>query len=142
MREIAALLAKLQQIAGRRCCCNERRARATALVNAFNGALYDRLGIDSSNRPTSGAKATADQTLVELRRQILALEMRRREPRQAAFTAARHRVEMERRVLVARIAAGADIAAEPPPGSLRPSPSDTPTARGSRVHCAQPRRNR
>jgi hypothetical protein len=131
MDEIARLLAKLQQIAGRRCCCGERSARVVALVNAFGAALYDRLGIETSNRPTSSAKATADQTLVELRRQILALEMRHREPLQATFTAARHRVEMERRVLAARIVTGADspalpvddVAAQPRPGTLKPSPS-------------------
>ena len=111
MNEIAALLAKLQQIAGRRCCSGERSARAVALVNVFSAALYDRLGIDSSHRPTNAAKATADQTLVELRRQVLVLEMRHHEPLKTAFTAARHRVEMERRVLVARIVADAD----PPP---------------------------
>jgi hypothetical protein len=131
MYEIAHLLAKLQQIAGWRCSRDERSTGAVALIDAFSAALYDRLGIETSNRPTGSAKATADQTLVELRRQILALEMRRREPLQAAFTAARHRVEMERRVLVARIVAAADsprlspgdVVAEPQPGASKPSPS-------------------
>lgn len=131
MDEIAHLLAKLHQIAGQRCSRDERSTAAVALVNAFSAALYDRLGIQTSKRPTGSARATADQTLVELRRQILALEMRRREPLQAAFTAARHRVDMERRVLAARIVAEADSpplspsdgVAEPGPGALKPSPS-------------------
>lgn len=129
MDEIAHLLAKLHQVAGRRCARDEGSTLAVALINAFSAALYDRLGIETSKRPTGSARATADQTLVELRRQILALEMRRREPLQAAFTAARHRVEMERRVLAARIVAEADSpplspsVAEPGPGALKPSPS-------------------
>ncbi len=111
MHEIAGLLAKLKQIAGGRCCCEERSARAAALVNAFSTALYERLGIETSNRPSSTAKSKADQTLVELRRQILAVEARRGEPLRTAFTAARHRVEMERRVLAGRIVA--EVASPP-----------------------------
>jgi hypothetical protein len=131
MHEIARLLTKLEQIAGQRCPCDERRARAVALVNTFSAALYERLGIETSNRPTSSAKSTADQTLAELRRQILALETRRREALRSVFTVARHRVEMERRVLAARIVAdGAsplpslcDAAAQPRPAGPSPSPS-------------------
>jgi hypothetical protein len=114
MHEIAGLLAKLKQIAGQRCSCDERTARAAALVSAFSAALYARLGIESSIRPTGGAKSIADQALVELRQQILAVEMRHREPLRTAFTTARNRVEMERRVLAARIVAESD----PPPLSL------------------------
>lgn len=125
MHEIAGLLAKLKQIAGQRCSCDERTARAVALVSAFSAALYARLGIESSIRPTSSAKSIADQALVGLRQQILAAEMRRREPLRTTFTTARHRVEMERRVLAARIVAesdspslsAGDIVAQPQAGS-------------------------
>ncbi len=112
MHEIAGLLAKLEQIAGGQCCGDERSARAAALVNDFSAALYERLGIETSNRPSSSAKSTADQTFVELRRQILAVEAQRREPLRTPFTAARHRVEMERRVLAGRMVAELD---SPPP---------------------------
>jgi hypothetical protein len=108
MHEIAGLLAKLKQIASRRCGCSEHSVRAVALVNDFSAALYQRLGIEASNRPTTSAKSTADQTFVELRRQILAVEARRRESLRTAFTAARHRVDMERRVLAARIVTEGD----------------------------------
>jgi hypothetical protein len=131
MHEIAGLLAKLKQIAGQRCSCDDRSARAVALVNAFGAALYERLGIETSNRPTSDAKATADQTLAELRRQILAIEARRGEPLRTAFTAARHRIDMERRVLAARIVVEGDSpcrplgdgVAQPRPTGLNPPPS-------------------
>jgi hypothetical protein len=39
MDEIAGLLAKLEQVAGRRCCCDERSTRAVALVKAFCAAV-------------------------------------------------------------------------------------------------------
>lgn len=105
MHEIADFLAKLEHIADLHCSCDEGSARATALVSAFSAVLYDRLGIEAARRPTRSAKAAADQTLVELRRQILAVEAHRREPLRAAFTAARHRIDMERRVLAARLVA-------------------------------------
>lgn len=126
MHDIAGLLAELKQIARGRCRGDERSARAVALVNDFSAAVYERLGIETSNRPSSSAKSTADQTFVELRRQILAVEAHRREPLRTAFTAARHRVEMERRVLAGRMVAEGDssptplgdIVEQPPPGSL------------------------
>lgn len=107
MHEIAALLATLTHIAAEPCSGNdERSSRAVALVKTYSTALYERLGIPLSNRPTGNAKSAADQTLAELRRQILAMEARSGEPSRIAFTAARHRVEMARRVLAARLVEG------------------------------------
>lgn len=104
MQDIVALLAALTHIAGEPCSGDdERGARAVALVKAYSATLYERLGIASSNRPTSRAKSAADQTLAALRTQILAAEARSDEPSRAAFTAARHRIEMARRVLAARL---------------------------------------
>lgn len=107
MHEIAALLATLTHIAAEPCSSeDERSSRAVALVKTYSTALYDRLGIPLSNRPTGDAKSAADQTLAELRRQILAMEARSGEPSRIAFTAARHRIEMARRVLAARLVEG------------------------------------
>jgi hypothetical protein len=107
MHETVALLAALTHIAGDPCCGDdERSSRAVALVKAFSATLYERLGIASSNRPTSSAKSAADQTLAALRGQILAVETRSDEPSRATFTAARHRIEMARRVLAARLVEG------------------------------------
>lgn len=104
MHEIAALLATLTHIAAEPCSCNdERSSRAVALVKTYSTALYERLGIPHSNRPTSSAKLIADQTLAELRRQILAVEARSGEPSRTPYTAARNRIEMARRVLAARL---------------------------------------
>lgn len=102
--EIAALLATLTHIAAEPgSCSDERSSRAVALVKTYSTALYERVGIPQSNRPTSSAKLIADQTLAELRRQILAVEARSGEPSRTAYTAARNRIEMARRVLAARL---------------------------------------
>jgi hypothetical protein len=106
VHEIDALLATLTSVAGEPSTCDERCARAVALIQAYNAVLYARLGIAASNRPTSGAKSAADQTLAELRRQILAVETRSGETSRTTFTAARHRIEMARRVLAARLVEG------------------------------------
>ena len=113
--EIAVLLATLTHIAAEPCSCDdERSSRAVALVKTYSATLYERLGIASSDRPTSSAKSAADQTLAALRRQILAVEARSDEPSRAALTAARHRIEMARRVLAARLVEDG----APPVGSL------------------------
>jgi hypothetical protein len=120
MHEIAALLATLTHIAAEPCSCNDERSlRAVALVKTYSTALYERVGILQSNRPTSSAKLIADQTLAELRRQILAVEARSGEPSRAAYTAARNRIEMARRVLAARLVADA----APPIVSLDRTPA-------------------
>lgn len=100
-------MATLTHIAGGPCCCDdERSSRAGALVKSYGATLYEHLGIPLSNRPTSSAKSAADQTLAELRRQILAMETQSGEPSRTALTAARHRIEMARRVLAARLVQG------------------------------------
>jgi hypothetical protein len=108
MHEIAAFLATLMDIAGEPCSCEERSSRAVAVVNRYSAVLYERLGIIGSNRPTRDAKSAADQTLADLRRQILAVEARSGEPSRTAFTAARHRIEMARRILASRLVDGAE----------------------------------
>lgn len=110
MHEIAALLATLTHIADEPCSSDDEcSSHAVALVKAYSAALYERLGISGSNRPTSGAKSIADQTLADLRRQILEVEARSREPSRVAFTAARHRIEMARRVLATRLVEGSEL---------------------------------
>ena len=106
MPEFAALLATLTHIAGEACSCDEHSSRAVALVNAYSATLYERLGIPSSNRPTGSAKSLADETLADLRREILAVETHSGEPSRTAFTAARHRIEMARRALAGRLVEG------------------------------------
>lgn len=106
MHDIAALLATLTHIAGEPCSCDEHSSRAVALVAAYSATLYQRLGIPLSRRPTSSAKTVADQTLAELRREILAVEARSGEAARTAFTAARHRIEMARRALAGRLVEG------------------------------------
>jgi hypothetical protein len=103
MHETTGLLATLTLIAGEACSCDERSSRAVALVTSYSATLYERLGIVASSRPTSSAKSAADQTLAALRSEILAVETRSGEPSRTAFTAARHRIEMARRVLAARL---------------------------------------
>jgi hypothetical protein len=103
MHEFAALLATLKHIAGEPCSSEERSARAALLVKTYSATLYERLGIAPAARPSSRAKSAADQTLAALRRRILAAETRSSEPGRTAFTAARHWIEMARRVLAARL---------------------------------------
>ena len=108
MHEIAALLVRLTHIADEPCSCDEHSSRAVALVNAYSATLYERLGIPLSNRPTSSAKSIADQMLADLRLEILAVEARSGEDSRAAFTAARHRIEMARRALAGRLVEGGE----------------------------------
>jgi hypothetical protein len=115
MHDIAALLAALTHIAGEPCSGDdERSSRAVALVKTYSATLYERLGIASSNRPTSSAKSAADQTLAALRGHILAVETRSDEPSRATFMAARQRIEMARRVLAARLVVGGGPPGVPP----------------------------
>lgn len=106
MHEITGFVATLTLIAGEPCSGEERSSRAAALVKSYSAALYARLGILASNRPTTSAKSTADQTLAALRSQILAVETRSTEPSRTAYTAARHGIEMARRVLAGRLVEG------------------------------------
>lgn len=103
MHEHATLLMRLGQIAGEPCSCEERASHALALLNAYTTRLYARAGIGASNRLAMDAKSFADQTLAELRRDILAAEIRTADSCRKVFTAVRHRIEMARRVLASRI---------------------------------------
>jgi hypothetical protein len=103
MHEHVTLLMRLGQIAGEPCSCEGRASHALALVNAYTTQLYARAGIGASNRLAMSAKAFADQTLADLRREILATEIRAADSCRRVFTAVRHRIEMARRVLASRI---------------------------------------
>jgi hypothetical protein len=103
MHEHVPLLIRLGQIAGEPCSCDERASHALALLNAYTTRLYARCGIGASNRLATSAKLFADQTLADLRREILATEIRAADSCRKVFTAVRHRIEMARRVLASRI---------------------------------------
>jgi hypothetical protein len=103
MHEHVTLLTRLAQIAGEPCSCEERASHALALLNAYTARLYARVGIDASNRPAKSAKSLADQTLADLRREILLAEVHAVDSCRRVFTAVRHRIEMARRVLASRI---------------------------------------
>jgi hypothetical protein len=106
MHEHITLLIRLGQIAGEPCSCEERASRALALLNAYTTRLYARIGIGASNRLAVNAKSFADQTLADLRHEILLAEVHAADPYRRVFTAARHRIEMARRVLASRIVEG------------------------------------
>jgi hypothetical protein len=103
MHDHVTLLMRLGQIAGEPCSCEERASHALALLNAYTTQLYARVGIGASNRLATTAKSFADQTLADLRRDILAAEIRTADSCRKVFTAVRHRIEMARRVLASRI---------------------------------------
>jgi hypothetical protein len=103
MHEHVTLLMRLGQIAVEPCSCEERASHALALLNAYTTRLYARVGIGASNRLAMSAKSFADQTLADLRREILAAEIRTADSCGKVFTAVRHRIEMARRVLASRI---------------------------------------
>jgi hypothetical protein len=103
MHEHVTLLIRLGQIAGEPCSCEERASHALALLNAYTTRLYARVGIGASNRLAMSAKSFADQTLADLRRDILASEIHAADSCRKVFTAVRHRIEMARRVLASRI---------------------------------------
>ena len=103
MHEHVTLLIRLGQIAGEPCSTEERASHALALLNAYTARLYSRVGIGSSNKIATGAKSLADQTLADLRREILAAEVHAADSCRRVFTAVRHRIEMARRVLASRI---------------------------------------
>src|SRR5262249_33075137 len=67
MSENAAFLLRLHRIADERALCDECTMRSIALFNLYRTRLYARLGIGSSNRPTTQAKALADHALADLR---------------------------------------------------------------------------
>jgi hypothetical protein len=104
MHEHVILLMKLGQIASEPCSGDERASHALALLNTYTTRLYARCGIGASNRLAINAKSFADQTLADLRREILAAEIRAADSYRKVFTAVRHRIEMARRVLASRIA--------------------------------------
>jgi len=103
MHKHITLLIRLGQIAGEPCSTEERASHALALLNAYTARLYTRVGIGTSNKIATGAKSLADQTLADLRREILAAEVHAADSCRRIFTEVRHRIEMARRVLASRI---------------------------------------
>jgi hypothetical protein len=113
MHEDDPLIERLEHIAATPCAGEERVARALTLVKADIAKLRARLGIGRANRLPVSTKSSADQRLAELRRRILAAEVDAEEPARMVFTAARHRMEMARRVLASRIVEDDGAAAMP-----------------------------
>jgi hypothetical protein len=103
MHEHVPLLIRLGQIAGEHCSSEERASHALALLNAYTTRLYARVGIGASNKPAMSTKSFVDQTLADLRREILLAEVHAADSCRRVFTAVRHRIEMARRVLASRI---------------------------------------
>jgi hypothetical protein len=108
MHDHVTLLTRLGQIASEPCSYEERVSHALALLNVYTARLYARVGIGTSNRLARTAKSFADQTLADLRREILAAEVRATESYRKVLTAVRYRIEMARRVLASRITEESD----------------------------------
>jgi len=104
MHETVALMARLEQMAAQPDPSEQRTVFALALVKVFVANLYGRLGIGRSNLLETSAKCFADHTLWELRGRILAAELNTLPSFRPVLTAARHRIEMARRVLASRLA--------------------------------------
>ena len=115
MHEHVTLLIRLGQVAGEPCSCEERASHAIALLNAYTAKLYARAGIGVSNRLATSAKSFTDQTLADLRREILAAEIHAVDSCKKVFTAVRHRIEMARRVLASRITEETVLCQQPDP---------------------------
>jgi hypothetical protein len=103
MHEDDALIASLEHIAATPDAEEERVSCALALVKEDIAKLRARLGIGRANRLPASVKSSADQRLAEVRRRILAAEVDTEVPARMVFTAARHRMEMARRVLASRV---------------------------------------
>ncbi len=101
-----AFLTRLSQIAGETACDDARTANAAALVHAYATALYGRLGITEVRRPTARAKEIGKAELEELRREVLRAEIAASAASAIIFAAVRDRIEMARRALALRVAAG------------------------------------
>ncbi|MGH6673438.1 MAG: hypothetical protein ACRECV_15915 [Xanthobacteraceae bacterium] len=112
MHETMVLLKRLKQIAAQPSSCEKRTATAHSLVKTFIASFYTELGIGGSNRLTESTKSFADDALVDLRRGILAAEIRTESPSKSVFTAARHHTDMIRRVLSSRLLAESAPAAD------------------------------
>ena len=117
MHEHVTLLIRLGQIADEPCSCDERSSHALGLLNVYTARLYARVGIGASNRLAASAKSFADQTLADLRREILAAEIRAADSCRKVFTTVRHRIEMARRVLASRTVEDSNTAASRPEAS-------------------------
>jgi hypothetical protein len=74
------------------------------------------------------AKSFADQTLADLRREILVTEVHAADSCRRIFTAVRHRIEMARRVLASRIAEEGVPELPAPETALQPEPSSYASA--------------
>jgi hypothetical protein len=128
------LVATLEYIAAMPCDGEERLSRAQVAVKDCITCLYGRLGIAAANRLPVSVKSSADQSLTELRRGILAAEIRIASSDRMVFTAARHRIEMARRVLASRVVKDDGAGAEPAGRGQQP--------RGSALGAALTRQDR
>ncbi len=98
-----AFLTRLRQIAGECAPGDQCPASAIALFNIYLARLYAEMNIGQSNRPTTKAKAEADSTLADLRREVLRTEVASTGAHADVFAAIRYHIEMARRALAIRI---------------------------------------
>jgi hypothetical protein len=104
MNDNAAFVTRLQRTTGNAQTAEACSVRAVALFEIYRTEIYRQLNIDAAKRPTATAKMTADCILNDLRRRLLKAESESAQPLRTTLAAARHRVEMARRVLAMHIA--------------------------------------
>ena len=105
MSASVAFLTRLSLIAGEGASHEARALHVATLVHAYERALYARLGITRSSRPTAQAKEVAIEAFEELRRTVLKAELGAPADAAAIYAAARDRVELVRRALTLRVTA-------------------------------------
>jgi hypothetical protein len=105
MNSSVAFLTRLSRIAGEGASDEARALHAAALVRAYETALYARLGIGRSGRPTAHAKEIANEAFEDLRRRVFKAELSAPAGAAAVFAAARDHIEMARRALALRLTA-------------------------------------
>jgi hypothetical protein len=105
MSASVAFLTRLSRIAGESAGDEVCASHVAALVHAYELALYARLGMARSRRPTTRAKESAREAWEDLRRRVLQAELGAPAGAAAAYAAARDRIEMARRALAIRVTA-------------------------------------
>jgi hypothetical protein len=100
-----AFLTRLSLIAGAGASERTSAAHAAALVRAYETALYARLGMARSGRPTARAKEIAGEAFEHLRRMVFKAELGAPAGAAAVFATARDHLDMARRALALRLAA-------------------------------------
>ena len=104
-----AFLTRLSLIAGEGASDEVRASQAAELVRAYETALYSRLGMARSRRPTTRAKEIANEAFEDLRRRVFKAELGAPADAAAVFATARDRIEMVRRALALRVTDEGDV---------------------------------